>query len=81
MTKAEADKLNRRRVELIHKKYAGGLTVDETVELADVNERFGAWVKAKCPRDTAVLEGFNAYVQQLRAKINAQKAKPDPQLN
>jgi len=74
MTRAQANALNSRRLTLIMKKRTEGLTDAEAVELADVKERFGAWVEAKYPRDTTALEGFEAKVQELRAKIAASKA-------
>lgn len=51
MTKKEYTVANNRRFDLIHKKHiGGGLTEEETVELADLQEKTLAYIDKLYPR-------------------------------
>lgn len=50
MTKAELDKVNRRRVDLIVQKHGSGITEQEAVELAELKRVVAAEVQRRAPR-------------------------------
>lgn len=64
---------NRRRIELIHKKYDAGLTEEETAELEVWEREVGEYIARKCPRDGFVLDEMEARLKELKAKIKAKK--------
>ena len=63
-------KRNRRRCELIHKKYqGGGLTSDEERELESLQAWMGEWMRRHFPRDTSVLDEMKAWLEAIKRRI------------
>ena len=67
---------NRRRIELVKKKYREGLEAAEALELAALSLQVSSHIRRKHPRDTSAFEEFAAYVDGLKARIAARKGLP-----
>lgn len=66
-------KVNERRCELIDKKFNGGLTDEEALELKIVKEWVADWIQKRCPRDTAACDDAEKRLDEIKARIQAKK--------
>lgn len=71
---------NRRRIQLIEKKYGESLTDGEAEELARLKREVAAHMKVVAPRSTEVLDEISDFVARMRAKVAARNENR-PRLN
>lgn len=69
---------NERRLDLIEKKYyGGGLDEAEEEEKARLEVEVGDYVARKFPRDHGPIDEFSAWIDRLKAKLEAKRAEQD----
>lgn len=73
ISKSEGRRLNERRLDLIQKKYDGGLTDAEAAELEKVKSRHSEYMATWFSRDHSVLDEASARIAELKAKVALRK--------
>lgn len=67
---------NERRLELIGKKYDGGLTEDETAELAELKTWCSEWIQKRFPREAEPLDEIDKRFDEIKARLKAKMETP-----
>lgn len=79
-SESEFRRLNQRRIDLIDRKYAGGLTEAEAEELGTLKGKVADHVRRIAPRDAGMLDQQSGRLAALRARIAARRRASDLQL-
>lgn len=79
-SKGEFRRLNERRLDLIDRKYAGGLNAAEAAELETLKGKVAEYVRRIAPRDSGRPDEQHERLTALRARIAASKRAGDLQL-
>lgn len=73
ISRSEFRRLNERRLDLIDRKYAVGLTDAEATQLEAVKGKVSEYMAVRHPRDYSALDDASARIAELKAKIAARK--------